>query len=47
MRLNQKTTNRLRLAVEKIATNIFVHGYKEAGDERVVELGADMERTDT
>lgn len=42
-RLNQQTTNRLRLAVEEIATNIFVHGSKEAGDERVVELGADID----
>ncbi len=29
--LDKKTTYRLRLAVDEIATNVIVHGYEEAG----------------
>ena len=31
--LSKKDTYRLRLAVDEIATNIIIHGYKEAGIE--------------
>jgi anti-sigma regulatory factor (Ser/Thr protein kinase) len=38
--LDKKTTYRLRLAVDEIATNIIVHGYEEAGMEGEVNLSA-------
>lgn len=34
--LDKKTSYRLRLAVDEIATNIIVHGYEEAGREGMV-----------
>ncbi|BAY24952.1 putative anti-sigma regulatory factor serine/threonine protein kinase [Calothrix sp. NIES-2100] len=34
--LDKKTSYRLRLAVDEIATNIIVHGYEEAGREGTV-----------
>ncbi|MBW4561843.1 MAG: ATP-binding protein [Mojavia pulchra JT2-VF2] len=34
--LDKKTSYKLRLAVDEIATNIIVHGYEEAGREGLV-----------
>ncbi|MDJ0736290.1 MAG: ATP-binding protein [Nostocaceae cyanobacterium] len=40
--LNKKAAYKLRLAVDEIATNIIVHGYKEAGLEGELDLSCDI-----
>ncbi|BAY13244.1 ATP-binding protein [Calothrix sp. NIES-2098] len=40
--LDKKTSYRLRLAVDEIATNIIVHGYEEAGREGQVVCQATL-----
>lgn len=40
--LDKKTSYRLRLAVDEIATNIIVHGYEEAGREGKVVCQATL-----
>ena len=41
--LDKKTSYRLRLAVDEIATNIITHGYAEAGLDGVLELSSEMD----
>ena len=41
--LGKRSSYRLRLAVEEIATNIIVHGYAEAGLQGALELRADID----
>ena len=41
--LDKKTSYRLRLAVDEVATNIVTHGYAEAGLEGVLDLRADID----
>jgi serine/threonine-protein kinase RsbW len=41
--LDKKTSYRLRLAVDEVATNIVTHGYAEAGLEGVLDLQADID----
>jgi serine/threonine-protein kinase RsbW len=40
--LDKKTSYRLRLAVDEIATNIIVHGYEEAGRKGLVVCQATL-----
>ncbi|WP_230968365.1 ATP-binding protein [Nostoc sp. WHI] len=40
--LNKKASYKLRLAVDEIATNIIVYGYKEAGHSGVLDLQAEF-----
>jgi anti-sigma regulatory factor (Ser/Thr protein kinase) len=40
--LDKRSSYRLRLAVDEIATNIIVHGYANAGLQGVLELRADI-----
>jgi len=40
--LDKKTSYKLRLAVDEIATNIIVHGYEEAGREGTVVCQATL-----
>lgn len=42
-RLGKRASYRLRLAVDEIATNIIVHGYKEAGLQGALELHAETD----
>jgi anti-sigma regulatory factor (Ser/Thr protein kinase) len=44
--LDKKTSYRLRLAVDEIATNIIVHGYEEAEREGSLEVQADINEQD-
>ncbi len=41
--LDKKTTYRLRLAIDEIATNIVIHGYEEAGREGSIYLFTDID----
>ena len=41
--LDKKATYNLRQGVDEIATNIIIHGYKEAGLEGVLELRSEMD----
>jgi anti-sigma regulatory factor (Ser/Thr protein kinase) len=41
--LDKKATYELCLAVDEIATNIILHGYKEAGRSGVLDVRADIE----
>ncbi len=41
--LDQKTTYKLRLAVDEIATNIFIHGYEEAGIKGEISISGKIE----
>lgn len=41
--LGKRASYRLRLAVDEIATNIIVHGYKEAGLQGALELHAEID----
>jgi serine/threonine-protein kinase RsbW len=40
--LDNKTTYKLRLAVDEIATNIIVYGYEQAGHQGVLDLQAEI-----
>jgi serine/threonine-protein kinase RsbW len=41
--LDKKSTYRLRLAVDEIASNIIIHGYEEAGLEGCVVVSAEID----
>jgi anti-sigma regulatory factor (Ser/Thr protein kinase) len=41
--LDEKTSYRLHLAVDEIATNIIAHGYAETGGEGVLELQVEVD----
>lgn len=41
--LDKKTTYKLRLAVDEIATNIIVHGYEEAGIEGEISISGKID----
>lgn len=41
--LDKKTTYRLRLAIDEIATNIVIHGYEETGREGSIYLFTDID----
>jgi anti-sigma regulatory factor (Ser/Thr protein kinase) len=41
--LDKKTTYKLRLAVDEIATNIIVHGYEKAGIEGKISISGKIE----
>ncbi|MGK7916148.1 MAG: ATP-binding protein [Prochloraceae cyanobacterium] len=41
--LDKKSTYKLRLAVDEIATNIIIHGYQEAGCQGVIDLQAKLD----
>ena len=41
--LNSRAAYKLRLAVDEIATNIILHGYKEAGRTGKIYLHADID----
>lgn len=41
--LDKKTTYKLRLAVDEIATNIIVHGYQEAGKHGKISVSYKLE----
>ncbi len=41
--LDKKTTYKLRLAVDEIATNIIVHGYEGAGIEGKIKISGKIE----
>ena len=41
--LDKKSTYKLRLAVDEIATNIIIHGYQEAGYQGVIDLQAKLD----
>lgn len=43
--LDKKSTYKLRLAVDEIATNIIVHGYQEAGRSGEISVEATVEET--
>jgi len=40
--LDERSTYRLRLAVDEIATNVIIHGYEEAGLEGYIELHTEL-----
>ena len=41
--LDKKTSYKLRLAVDEIATNIIIYGYERAGREGVLAIHADLD----
>ena len=43
-RIEAARTYQLQLAVDEIATNIILHGYKDAGDRAVISIGSESER---
>ncbi len=43
--LDKKTTYKLRLAVDEVATNIITHGYEEAGLKGELDLSADIKES--
>ncbi|MEM8502353.1 MAG: ATP-binding protein [Cyanobacteria bacterium P01_D01_bin.1] len=43
--LEKKAAYKLRLAVDEVATNIILHGYKEAGRTGDIQLTTDLDKT--
>lgn len=43
--LDKKTSYKLRLAVDEIATNIITHGYEEAGLEGSLDISAEFDQS--